>query len=297
MESVAVILNPKSGDGSLGELREQIKETLEQGFSNVQIYDTAEPGDGARIVRNIAGQLDLIIAAGGDGTVHEILNALAPLDDRPAFAIIPGGTSNDFSREIGMLQQPVKAAQQIIEKHSKYIDIGQADQHYFLNFWGIGLITQVSEAVDSNSKKSMGRLAYYLRTIQSLGSERTFHLKLETEQQKLEEQAVMVIVGNGTYTGGIRAFFAEGDIQDGLFDILIIKEASMQAFWSMLQSKVGGQHRQMEGVIPLQAQEIKIETNPSQTIDCDGERTSHTPSTIKVLPKHINMIVSSSHRA
>ncbi|MFB1051333.1 diacylglycerol kinase family protein [Paraliobacillus sp. JSM ZJ581] len=291
MERVAVIFNPAAGNGKLGELQNEIQETLETTFSTVMIYQTNRPGDGADLVQRVANDVDLIIAAGGDGTVHEVINALAPLTSRPAFAIIPGGTSNDFSREIGMIQDSLKAAEQISCKKTKWIDIGQSDQHYFLNFWGIGLITQVSETVDLESKQNIGRLAYYLKTIQSIGKVNAFHFKIETEKETITDNAVMVIIGNGTYIGGIRAFFPEGDIQDGLFDILIIKEASVQAFFSMFQSKVGIQTQNMEGIIPLQAKNVKIETMPYQKIDCDGERKSETPSTIKVLPKHIEIVI------
>ncbi|CQR46463.1 Putative lipid kinase BmrU [Paraliobacillus sp. PM-2] len=291
MKRVAVIFNPAAGNGVLGKLEDQIKEILETDFSDVVIYKTNQPGHGANVVKKLGSHVDLVIAAGGDGTVHELINALAPLPVRPAFAIIPGGTSNDFSREIGMLQQPIRATEQITAKQTKWIDIGQSDQHYFLNFWGIGLITQVSETVDSNSKQNIGRLAYYLKTIQSMNKVNGFQFKIETEKETIEDDAVMIIVGNGTYIGGIRALFPQGDIQDGLFDVLIIKEASVQAFLSMLQSKVGIQNQNMEEIIPLQENRIKIQTTPNQKIDCDGERKSDTPSTIKVLPKHIQMII------
>ncbi|WP_182199639.1 diacylglycerol/lipid kinase family protein [Paraliobacillus salinarum] len=291
MNRVAVIFNPASGNRKLAQLQEEIKEILETAFTEVKMYQTKKSGDGAEIVRQVYKAVDLIIAAGGDGTVHEVINSLAPLDSRPAFAIIPGGTSNDFSREISMVQQPLKAAHQISVKKTKWIDVGQSDHHYFLNFWGIGLITEVSETVDSDSKQNIGRLAYYLKTIQSIGKANVFNVKVETEAETVTDEAVMVIVGNGTYIGGIRAFFPNGDIQDGLFDILIVKEASIQSFFSMIQSKVGIQTQNMEGIIPLQAKRVTIETTPSQKIDCDGERKSETPSTIQVLPKHIEMVI------
>ncbi|GAA5417202.1 putative lipid kinase BmrU [Paraliobacillus ryukyuensis] len=291
MERVAVILNPLAGNGKLNNIKDQVERILEDTFSEVTIYQTTDAGDGATYVKQVANQVDLIVAAGGDGTIHEVINALAPLPARPAFAIIPGGTSNDFSREIGMLQQPLKAAQQITNKKTKWIDVGQSNDHYFLNFWGIGLITQVSETVDNNSKQNMGRLAYYLRTIQTLGKRRSFHIDLSTPDYEITDDAVMVIVGNGSYTGGIRAFFPEANIEDGLLDVLIIKEASLQAFWSMLQSRVGIEDGYPEGIIALQASEIRIDATPKQAIDCDGERGSVTPSTISVLPKHIEMVI------
>lgn len=291
MKKVAVIFNPNSGKGKLLQLKDKIINTLERAYEEVTFYETKQPGDGANFVEEVSSQVDLIIAAGGDGTVNEVINAIAPLETRPAFAIIPGGTSNDFSREIGMLQNPLKATEQIANKETKMIDIGQTDQNYFLNFWGIGIITQVSETVDSNSKQNIGRLAYYLSTLQTIGEEKPFHLKIESENEIWEDEAVMLIVGNGTYTGGIRAFFPEGSIDDGLLDVLVIKEASLPTFWSILQSRVDNKGQMNEGIKTFQTKRITVETNPKQNIDCDGERQNQTPSTITVLPNHIKMVV------
>ncbi|WP_117148943.1 MULTISPECIES: diacylglycerol kinase family protein [Paraliobacillus] len=291
MRKVAVIFNPAAGKAKLLQLKEKIINTLEIAFEEVTVYETKQPGDGATYVNQVSSQVDLIIAAGGDGTVNEVINAIAPLEKRPAFAIIPGGTSNDFSREIGMLQNPLKAAEQIAEKETKMIDIGQSDHYYFLNFWGIGIITQVSETVDSNSKQNIGRLAYYLRTLQTIGEEKAFHLKIESDNGIWEDEAVMLIVGNGTYTGGIRAFFPEGSIHDGLLDVLVIKEASLPTFWSILQSKVDNNEQINEGIKAFKTKSITVTADPAQNIDCDGERQNQTPSSITVLHNHIQMVV------
>lgn len=291
MEKVAVIFNPTAGKAKLTQLKDKILRELEGGFQDVSFYETKQSGDAAIFVKQVAKKVDLIIAAGGDGTVNEVINAIAPLETRPAFAIIPGGTSNDFSREIGMLQNPIKAVEQIKKKNTKMIDIGQSDNDYFLNFWGVGIITQVSETVDADSKQNIGRLAYYLRTLQTIGEVKSFQLKIETDNDSWEDEAVMLIIGNGTYTGGIRAFFPQGSIHDGLLDVLVIKEASLPIFWSMLQSKVDNKMQENEGIRAFQTKEITIHTNPKQTIDCDGERKNMTPTAIGVLPGHIQMIV------
>ncbi|GGM35270.1 bis(5'-nucleosyl)-tetraphosphatase [Paraliobacillus quinghaiensis] len=291
MNKVAVILNPVSGNGKVQRFKDQIVVTLRDSFQSVTIYETQQSGDGTSIVERVASSVDLIVVAGGDGTVNEVVNAIAPLEERPAFAIIPGGTSNDFSREIGMLQHPLKAAEQIAHKNSMWVDVGKSDHYYFLNFWGIGLITQVSETVDIGSKQNIGRLAYYLRTLQTIGGENPFHLKVETDTDTWEGEAVMLLVGNGTYTGGIRAFFPEGSIKDGLLDVLLIKETSLQTFWEILQSRVSNQIQNKEGIITFQTPKITITADPEQTIDCDGERQNKTPSTVGILPKHIKMIV------
>ncbi|MDL4839266.1 diacylglycerol/lipid kinase family protein [Aquibacillus rhizosphaerae] len=291
MKRVAIIFNPASGKGKLDQYKDKIMSELTDTFAEVNVYYTEQPGDGKEIVERVANEVDIIIAAGGDGTVNEIVNALCPLENRPAFAIIPGGTSNDFSRAVGMNQNPLKATEQLTEMTLEKVDVGQTDKNYFLNFWGIGLITHVASNVDSQIKDRYGRFAYYLRTAQTMGKAQPFHLKLEADNFSFDDEAAMLVVGNGTFTAGVQAFFPKGDVQDGMLDVLLIKETSVQVFWKMLQSKMANQPTQEEGYIYFQTKKLSVSATPEQLVDCDGERRCSTPSDITVLPKHLTMLV------
>ncbi|MBM7541450.1 diacylglycerol/lipid kinase family protein [Amphibacillus cookii] len=292
MNKVAVLMNTQSGKGQLAHYKKDIATILERNFAKVDVYDTTHFDDRVKAILQIAEQSELLIVAGGDGTVNEVVNIIAPLTNRPVLAIIPAGTANDFSRQIKMPQNPLEATQKIVALKKRLIDIGKSDQRYFLNIWGIGLVAQASESVEIESKQNVGKLAYYLHAIQSIGEERPFKLEIKVKDKVIEEQAVMVIVGNGSYTGGVRAFFPEADISDGLFEVLIIKEASIKSVWSILQSrKEIADYHHMEGVIAFQTNRLTISTDPAQKIDCDGEIDGQTPTHITLLPKHIEMIV------
>lgn len=292
MEKVSVILNPAAGQQKLAQSLDTIANKLIENFREVSFYKTERPGDGGKYAEQAAEDVDLLIVAGGDGTVHEVANALCKLEKRPVFAIIPGGTSNDFSRAIGMSQNPVKAVDQLLERHIEPIDVGATDKQFFLNFWGIGLITQVSSMVDPETKGTLGRLSYYISTAQNIGDVEPFHLNIHADSYRNECEAAMLIVGNGPFTGGIRAFFPQSDIQDGLLDVLLIKETSLQTLWSMLRSKVASAFPEdQEGIVYLQTDSLTVETEPSLPIDCDGERENRTPSEIRILPGYLEMIV------
>ncbi|WP_017472362.1 diacylglycerol/lipid kinase family protein [Amphibacillus jilinensis] len=292
MDKVAVLMNKNAGKGQLADSQQAIAKVLESRFAEVVFYDMAQFSDRTKAILQILKQFDLVIIAGGDGTVHEVVNIVAPLPHRPTLAIIPAGTANDFSRQINMPQDPIEAAQTILALKKQSVDIGKTEQRYFVNFWGIGLITQASQSIDARSKQNIGKLAYYLQAIQSVGQVTPFKLTLQTQDKVIEDQAVMVIIGNGSYTGGVRALLPKANISDGLFEVLVIKEASIQTVLSILQSrKASVDHQELEGVIALQTHCLSISTEPSQTIDCDGESDGQTPTEIVVLPKHIEMIV------
>lgn len=292
IDRVELIVNPKAGNGRLKQQLPNIVTILEDQFDTVNVFQTEKPGDASDYIHSMKEeQPHLIIGGGGDGTIYEIINALGPLEERPAFGIIPGGTCNDFSRAIGISQNPLQAAEQICEKNFRSIDVGKCNHQYFLNFWGIGLITEVSSNINPKMKESFGRLSYYLSTLQTISQERHFQLKIESDECAYEGNAAMVLIGNGPFTGGVRAFFPESNLEDGKLEVLVIESNRFQTFWDMLRAKVMDNVPNSEDILYFQSDHISIETEPDQTIDCDGERDFETPSTITVLPGHIKVAV------
>ena len=103
-------------------------------FPDLHILHTKKQGDATKYCQEFASKVDLIIVFGGDGTVFECTNGLAPLETRPTLAIIPGGTCNDFSRTLGVPQNIAEAAKLITEEHIKPVDVAKANGQHFLNF-------------------------------------------------------------------------------------------------------------------------------------------------------------------
>ena len=292
MDKVRIITNPNAGQNKLQPAMETIVGKLGKVFSDVEVYETKEAGDAGRYLEKTAGDVDLIVVAGGDGTVHEAINALCPLEKQPVLAILPGGTSNDFSRAVGMDQDPLIAVDQLLKQDIRSIDVGKTNDQYFSNFWGIGLMTHVSENIDPDAKEMFGRMSYYMSVAQNIGTYEPFQLKVTSDEGDFDGEAAMLIVGNGSFTGGIRAFFPKSNIRDGLLDVLIVKETSLKTLWSILQSKLVKDFPENdEGMIYFQTDQLSVSAEPKQLVDCDGERNFYTPSEISVLPAHIQMIV------
>lgn len=290
MERIVLICNPAAGNKEMLDSIDSIAVRLNQNLGNTKVYWTSKPGDGSHFVRQIADQVDLVIAAGGDGTVHELVNAIAPLPVRPRLAILPGGTCNDFSRAIGMSQDWLEALDQILQQKERQIDIGVGGNRYFLNFWGIGLVTQVSAGIEDASKEKIGRLAYYLSAAQNILNHKPFHLSIRTDTETYQGEAAMVLVGNGSYLGGMQAFFPGSSLQDGLLDIMVLKEPSFDAAWSLLRSRISGNVSTGDDLLYFHTRHCTIDALPAQEIDCDGERQEHTPTTISALSQHLTFL-------
>ncbi|MFG6496702.1 diacylglycerol kinase family lipid kinase [Fictibacillus sp. UD] len=292
LKRVSVILNPAAGQGRLLNQWNAVLTELKNGFEDVQVYETTAPGEGASYVQQLHQETDLIIAAGGDGTVHEIAEAvLSVKENPPAFGILPGGTCNDFSRALGMNQNPVKAAAQLSEKRIQGIDVGEFNGHFFTNFWGIGLITHVSESIDPDTKEKFGRLSYYLSAAKSFQTWEPFEISIESKEFQFNGNAAMFLAVNGPFTGGIRPFFPDTDIQDGMLDCLLIEEPSISFIWDVLQNRLSDTSKEGQGYHYFQSSEIHIKTAPQQLIDCDGEREHETPAVVKCLKKQLTALI------
>lgn len=234
---------------------------------------------------------DIVIAYGGDGTVHHVLQHILALNKPPTFAIIPGGTANDFARTLNMPMSPVKAAQAITKEQTKQIDVGMFNGRYFLNFFGIGLVTETKQAVsESESKETLGRFSYYLNSLQTLNEPEPFSVKVTGDDNHYEGEAIMVMVGNGQYTGGVRAFFNQADMTDGAFDVLIIKNVSARSLFEIVKANISPDPKQLEGIDYFRTTTLDITAIPPQQIDCDGEGGGKTPATLNILPQHLTMI-------
>lgn len=290
--SAALILNPNAGNGKIKKELQHIKEIIESTYAPLSVYETKREGDGARLVKELESKVDLIIGAGGDGTIHELINAMCKLETRPLFAVLPGGTCNDFSRGIGMDQNIIKAAQQIATGRVEKVDIGKSEHQYFSNFWGIGLINEVSENIEEDSKARFGKLSYYMSTAKTITNIEPFYVEIEGDEEEFKGEAVMVVVGNGAFTGGLRPFFPKNHLQDSCLDVLVVTESNVQTFWKLFLSNFSDEKViQEESILKFQAKHVKVTTSPAQKIDCDGERKYYTPDSIIVLPRFLEVIV------
>ena len=288
-EKVLLIVNPKAGHSDLHTNLAKIVPPLAAAFPDLRILHTKKQGDATKYCQEFASEVDLIIVFGGDGTVFECTNGLAPLELRPTLAIIPGGTCNDFSRTLGVPQNIAEAAKLIVNSHTKSIDIAKANNQYFLNFWGIGLVSEVSNNIDADEKAKLGKIGYYLSTIRTVKNAETFPVKITYDGQVYEDEVVLVMVGNGEYLGGIPSFIPSVQCDDGELDIFTVKSTGLQAFKDYIGKKLF-QDTNDNDIFHVKAKSIHIETRGEKEVDTDGESSLHTPCHIELLPGHFTMI-------
>lgn len=236
-------------------------------------------------------QVDLLIILGGDGTVHTCLNSIAPLAIRPVIAILPGGTSNDFSRTLGIPQSLNEAATSILNGSIIDTDIGKVGEHYFMNFWGIGLVTETSENIKSEEKKRLGSISYVLSTLRTLNRTEPFHYKIQTTDMELEGEAILLFVLNGRYIGTTQLPITSLSPLDGKLDVLIVRDSNLAAFRELFAlQNPAVENEQLNELEYIQATALEIIQPTGTKVDMDGEIYEETAQQITVLLGHLKMI-------
>lgn len=229
-----------NGNMDDAQIEQELNQTLPKLAASIKQLKIIQTNDLEELVscsREAAEHIDLLIIHGGDGTIHQVINSIAPLPKRPTVAIIPGGTCNDFSRMLGLPQNLKKAAAVIADGKTASIDLGQYEDSYFLNFWGVGLIADASNNIDEDQKARLGVLSYFISTMRTVNQAEPFAFEMEIDGARLAGEAVMILVMNGRFIGTRE--FAGPDIRpdDGKLHVIFVKNSNLTSFKELLQIK------------------------------------------------------------
>ena len=287
-----LIYNGKAGKRSLDKNLQEVVPVLAETLDELTLMKTKEAGDGEKICKEYGSQFDVIFILGGDGTVHECINGVACLEKPPAVSILPAGTCNDFSRLLKIPQDLSAAASLVSAGKIVNMDIGKVNDRFFSNFWGIGLISEASENINAASKNLLGKISYYISAIQTVKEASPFSFSLTYDDKVIEDEAVMILVANGCFIGTNRVPLTKICADDGLLDILIIRNAGFALFKNLItQEEPTEIDLEESDVIHIQASECTIKTDKAMKADMDGEVYEGTPATISVLPKKIPFLM------
>ena len=177
-----IIYNPTSGREAMKNDLVEILNVLENaGYETSAYATTPEPKSAQNEAKRAAlAGFDLVIAAGGDGTINEVVNGIAPLEKRPKLGIIPAGTTNDYARALKIPREsPLEAAKVIAKGQTVKMDIGQAGDQYFVNIAAGGLLSELTYSVPSQLKSLFGYLAYLVKGAELLPRIRPVNMRIE----------------------------------------------------------------------------------------------------------------------
>lgn len=293
MKRARIIYNPTSGRELFKRHLPEVLEKLEKAGYETSCHATTGAGDATNAARiAVERKYDLVVAAGGDGTINEVVNGLAEQEYRPTLGIIPVGTTNDFARAIGVPRNIDGACDVIVEGNSVPIDIGRINDKYFVNIAGGGRLTELTYEVPSKLKTMLGQLAYYLKGMEMLPSIRPTEVSIEYDGKLFEGEIMLFLVSLTNSVGGFEKLAPDSSMNDGLFDLLILKKANLADFIKVATLAIRGEHINDPHVLYTKANRVKVNPTEKMQINLDGEYGGLLPGEFVNLYKHINVLVS-----
>src|SRR5690625_1606137 len=294
LKRARIIYNPTSG-------RELFRKELPKGLERFEIagYETsahATTGEGdATEAANTAVEraYDRGIVAGGDGTINEVVQGIAGANFRPKVGIIPAGTTNDFARALSIPRDIQKAVDIILlENNAKALDIGKVNDHFFINIAGGGDLTELTYDVPIKMKSAIGQLAYYIKGIEMLPSLKPVQTRIEYDDHVFEGEIMLFLISNTNSVGGFEKLAPNALIDDGYFDMLILKKSNLAEFLRVASAGIRGAHLENDNIIYTQAKRIKVIPQDKMLLNIDGEYGGELPGEIINLQQHIEFYVS-----
>lgn len=292
MRKARIIYNPTSGREVFKKELPAVLERLEIAGYETSAHATTCEGDATDAARAaVDRKYDLIVAAGGDGTINEVINGIAEQAYRPKLGIIPGGTTNDFARALNIPRDIHKAVDIILTDQSMFLDIGKVNGHYFMNIAGGGKLTELTYDVPSKLKTMLGHLAYYVKGIEMLPSLKPIRTKIEYDGNVIDEDIMLFLVANTNSVGGFEKLAPDARLNDGNFDLLILRKTNLADFIRIATLALRGLHLENDNIIYVQAKDIKVTTDEKMQLNIDGEFGGLLPGEFVNLQQHIELLV------
>jgi diacylglycerol kinase (ATP) len=290
-----LIYNPTSGREEIKRRLPDILQRLEWGGLETSTHATTGEGDAtAAAAEAVKRGFDVVIAAGGDGTLYEVINGLAEKENRPPLGILPLGTTNDFARAMGIPRQWDLAVDLILRQNTRTIDVGKVNEQYFINIAGGGSLTELTYEVPSKLKTVIGQMAYYMKGLEKLPRLRPIELHMQTDRGSFREEVMMFLICNSNSVGGFEKLAPDAKMDDGLLDVFVLRKCNLAEFIFVVSAAMRGEHLNDPHVIHFQTQSLRVESPDVVQINLDGELGGTLPCTFSVLPRHLQIFADSA---
>jgi YegS/Rv2252/BmrU family lipid kinase len=297
---IKIILNPMADMGNAWRAARDLRSITEQ-HGGIDWSGTVYPGHAIDLAKQAEGY-DMVIAMGGDGTVHEVMNGLMqiPEDRRPILGVVPVGSGNDFGHGIGASISPAEALNRAINGESSTVDLGlMTDGHgrreYFDNTLGIGFGAMVT--IRSHQLPLLrGFLMYLTSVIQTIILDHNpISMQIEMDGKKMEESIIYLILCNGRREGGGFLIAPDAKIDDGLLDYAMITNVSRLKMFRILPEVMKGTHGRFKEVTLGKCKKFTLTADRPLYIHADGEIFSGPGTDIRqvnfeILPRALKLV-------
>ena len=271
---VRIIVNPAAGTAGDREPLEQLRDRLRAAGHRVDVMETAASGDAERLAAVAASAgVDVVVAAGGDGTLNEVVNGVASAADglsRCTIGLLPAGTGNDFARTLGIADADAAIAA-LVDGHVRAVDLVSLGDRVFLNASAGGFTAETSANVTSGLKQAVGPLAYLIGGARALLEHEPTRARVEAGGRVIEADLQLFAVCNGTFIGGGHQLAPDARPDDGLMEVCLVRATSTLDFLALLPRLSTGDHVEDDDVVYFRTREVTLTFQKPTQVNTDGE--------------------------
>ena len=287
-----MVFNPHAAVGRAARLLPALRAALQQ-FATLEVLETRGAGDAVeRVARADLAGCDGLLAAGGDGTLFEVVNGLFahPPADRVPLGVVPVGTGNAFARDLGLRPGDWEKGVGIVRAgRQRRVDVGRVSHdggtYHFLNIVGAGLPVDAMRTAER--LKILGKSAYSIAALWRAMRLQTYPLRLELDGEVIEQEALFVEISNSRYTGTSFQMAPAAEFDDGLLDVTVLRRLSRRRLLRLFPTIYHGRHVEYAEVLPRRARCVRLLAPPGLPLAPDGEFRGCTPATVECLHRDL----------
>ena len=286
-----IICNPGAGNvDDTDALRAQLER-----FPSAEVHFTAGPGDASRLAADaLANGCDAVVAVGGDGTLNEVINGVAPRISEIGVGLIPLGTGNDFARMLTLptsIDDCVDVLSRGNVRPTDLVRVTSDQVRYFINVSAGGFSGAVGDKMTPEIKQTWGPLAYVRCAAEALPELKAYQTEITLDNMSTSTLDVYnVVIANGRFVAGGTLIAPDAQIDDGLLDIVIVPERPAGELAMVAAQIALGQHLESELVVFRRAASVTVSSTPGMWFNVDGEVVGNEPARFEVLPRVVQFL-------
>ena len=273
MKKLLFIYNVHAGKGLVKARLAAVLDSFTKAGWEVTVYPTQGPRDATRAAAELGGRFDRVVCAGGDGTLHETVNGLMRLEERPELGYVPSGTTNDFAKNLRLPRGMENRARTAAAGVPQALDIGRINDRYFVYVAAFGAFTDLPYNTPQNAKSVFGHLAYLAGVGVRLPSISASPMTVEHDGGVIEDEFAFGMVTNTTSAGGFKiASTSQVALDDGLFEVALVHRPKTPAHWQIIIKSLLSMEPDSHGMVKmLRTSRLKITFQEAQPWTLDGE--------------------------
>ena len=284
LKKVLLIYNPMSGNGLFKNNLDRILEMFQDRRMLVIPVRTDDPDFLDTIMREIQKyQFSKIIAAGGDGTINVVINAMLNNGIDLPLAIFPAGTANDFAYYFDIPHDIEGMVEIALGENYTWTDVGKVNDRYFINVAAMGFLVDVSQKTDPEMKNTLGVMSYYIKGLSEVPKLQPISVTIESAEHSATEHMYFMLVMNGKSAGGFKRIGGHAEINDGLLDVILFREMPVTELPGLLVNFIQGHHTENKNVLYFKTKRMRVESDSKIGTDIDGEKGDEFPLEIQCL--------------